>query len=112
MREKATLEAKQTARDNKSEAKLFIEDVPEPEYFGQAPVRKEKKQRAPKVIAPKTVPSPVVVEQIRELVKAKEIKPAKEKIYESAFTYREDATRQQRPPAKYSNRKAIDDYEF
>lgn len=100
----------------KFEAKLFIEEVPEPEYVKPITVKKEipkpdKKivlKRIMKYVEPPVQEPKVDVEKIREFVNSK--KPQVNKVYESAFTYKEDAHRPQRHPAKYSNRKAIDDY--
>lgn len=81
-------------------------------------VRKVK-VKSEKIIAPKTTTqvdmgkvkefnkktNPIDVEQIKILVNSR--KPV-DRVYESAFSDKRDALR---PPAKYSNRKAIDDYD-
>jgi hypothetical protein len=103
-----------TKEKKKLEAKLLIEEIPEPEYLKTVPIKKERKprkQKAPKIIPPDPE---IIREYIREKTAPKvdlgKVKKFNEhKTYESAFTYKEDALR---PPAKYSNRRAIDDYDF
>ncbi len=105
------------------EAKLFIEEVPEPELMEEIiPEKKVRKIRQPKARPPRRSVQKVDLgkikqfnkkndslepEKLREFIKSKEVN----RVYESAFTYKEDAIRPPRPPSKYSNRRAIDEYE-